>query len=533
MLLLAGMALVNLKLIFVEIIIIALVLFFVAFKYIERRKFETLSVKYKNNQQFLAGILKSFPDLIFCKDLDMKYVSCNDAFSKAFGVEIEDIIGKRGVDILSSNQEVDEVQKYDDYVLNTRESVNYFQQIFTHDGGCKIYDIIKAPLISEDGEFSGILGIGRDVTMQKHFQRAFSEKQFQLGAILEYMPFFTYMKDLEGNFVCCNRKVMDLFGKHPEELVNTSSYSLFPEDLVDILREEDARIIQTKETIRVERQIEAVSGMVWLEVDKAPILNDNDEVIGIVVVIKDIGSKKQIEEQKETFVATLIHDLKTPAIAQIKALEVILKGSLGTINGEQKDVLNQIYNSCNYAFNMISNLLTTYKYESGVKNMQYESLDFSALVSECCNEISYLMQEKEQRIIIKNNFVNKFISADRIEIKRVINNLISNAIFYSGKNAEIELSIAGEEENMSFEVKNCSKFIPQERLDKIFDKYFSSASDFRQIGTGLGLYLSKQIITAHNGDVFANSAEDGTNIFGFVLPVNANFSEQGVKELKF
>ena len=507
---------------------ICLILFFITLSritYIQGREVTKLALKYIDNEKILSEIFKAVPDLIFYKDCQLRYISFNDTFLKSCDLKKEEIIGKTDIDLLGK-EIAEEFIHYDMQVINTKEAVKYDQKINN-----KIYNLIKSPIFSEEGEMLGILGIARDITVQKYLEKAFNEKQSQLSAILENMPFFAYMKDINGNFVCGNKKVTEFFGKRPEDLVNLPVVSMFFEDYEEILKE-DKEIIETKMPIRSERIFTTIKGPIWMEVNKAPIFDENDEVIGIVVVTKDIELQKKIEQQKENFVATLSHDIRTPAIAQIRALDLILKGSLGEINQEQKEVIEQVHSSCSYILNMISTLLTTYKYEDGIKKMDYSDFNFETLVSDCCNEISYLIQEKQQKIIIKNNFGNQFVIADKLEIKRVITNLISNAISYSDDNSEIEIIINGDSDNLSFAVKNQGAYIPQKELDKLFSKFVSNASKFKKLGFGLGLYLVKQIIEAHRGEVFANSCKKEGNTFGFKIPLKLNVSQEYIESIE-
>lgn len=497
--------------------------------YLKGKEVTKLALKYNDSEQLLTEIFKSVPDLIFYKDCDLRYISCNDAFLDAICLKKEDVLGKSDFEVLEESV-AQEFAHYDMQVINTKEVVIYDQKI-DKDGEIKIYNLIKSPIFSIEGEVTGILGIARDITVQKKLQKAFNEKQSQLSAILENMPFFAYMKDINGNFVCGNKKVTEFFGKRPEDLVNLPVSNIFFDDY-DEISKEDKELIRIKEPLRNERILNTIKGSIWMEVHKAPIFDENGEVIGIVVVTKDIELQKKIEQQKENFVATLSHDIRTPAMAQIRALDVVLKGSLGEINEQQKEAIEQVRNSCSYIFNMISTLLTTYKYEDGIKKMEYDEFHFEALVSECCNEIAYLIEEKQQKIVIKNDYTNQVVNADKLEIKRVVTNLISNAISYSAENTEIEIIISGDSETLYFAVKNYSEYIPQKELDKLFSKFVSDASKFKKLGFGLGLYLVKQIIKTHNGEVFAKSCETEGNTFGFKIPVKANLAQKCIESIE-
>jgi len=227
--------------------------------------------------------------------------------------------------------------------------------------------------------------------------------------------------------------------------------------------------------------------------------------------------KKEIEDKKETFVATLTHDLKTPTLAQIKALELLYEGTFGELKKDQTEIIKQISNSCKYMLNMVSTLLSTYRYDEGIKNINCEEFDLIHLVNECKNELSCLAREKEQIILMKNNG-NSIIYADKLEIKRVIINLISNAISHSFEKTEIEIYIQNEDKKVVFLVNSFGNTISHEKLEKLFDKYVSTSKKNGQ--SGLGLYLTKQIVNIHNGEIIAQSDELNGNTFGFEIPLN-------------
>ncbi|MDD3419459.1 MAG: PAS domain-containing protein [Candidatus Gastranaerophilales bacterium] len=489
--------------------------------YLKGKEVTELAIKYIDLEKLLSGVFASVPDLIFYKDSNLDYVSCNDAFVEALKKPREEILGKKDFDLLPADIAQDGFET-DMQVLQTKEPISFDKKYCKDDINPRVYSFIKSPILSEEGDVIGILGIARDVTEQNLMQENIGYKESQLNAILETMPLYAYMKDIDGKFVIGNKKVLELFGKTLGEMIGVYSYKLYENfypEMNDIIDEEDKIVLRTKEPLSFERHLDTTKGKIWVELNKSPIINDESDVIGILVVIRDIECQKEVEKQKETFVATLTHDLKIPTIAQIKTLEILMNGALGPISELQKEAIEQIHNSCKYMFNMISTLLSTYRYEKGVKNMNYEQFDFVSLVSECSNEISCLAQDKEQVIVIKNKLNFAQVSADKLEIKRVITNLLSNAISYSFKNTEIEIIMENTDQEISCLIKNKSEIIPKEELDNLFGKYVSNASKYRQLGLGLGLYLSKQIIEAHQGSIFARSDAQIGNIFGFEIPI--------------
>ena len=231
------------------------------------------------------------------------------------------------------------------------------------------------------------------------------------------------------------------------------------------------------------------------------------------------NTDQEIQAQRDSFIATLGHDLKNPIIAQIKSLELLLDGSFGDISKEQKEILQMILDSCKYMNGMLSSLLATYRNYGGTVKLNFENFSFAELVNECVSEMLYVAKDKGVNINLHNNFDFKDIQADRVQIKRVVMNLLSNAIKYAFLNTEIELYIQCSQEKIGFEFINKSPYIPIEKQDTIFEQYVSYATTHKQNGVGLGLYASKKIIDAHCGEIFVKSYNDNRNSFGFRIPI--------------
>lgn len=498
--------------------LLALILLRIFFK--QCKKIKNMCSEYEVQKNIISDIFKYCPDLIFLKDKNSIYIDCNESFVKINGFyKKEDIIGKSDYELLKP-EDARHVVERDKEVFEKKLPVTYLKAIHTQNERINVGEIIKTPLIV-NGEVEGILGIVRDVTHREKLIKDIAEKQIQTNTLYDNLPFAALLKDTHGNVLTANKHLLDLLGikEFPSFPVKLSD--IVPEEIFKIAKEEDNIVINTKRVYTNEKEVEFKGKKYWAETLKAPVLNQNNEVINIIVIIKDITIHKEIEKQKETFVETLTHDLKTPTSAQIKALQLLLDEKFGEITPPQKEIMMQILNSCKYMHRMISTILSTYN-EEHLKVLSPESFNILELVEECVKEIAFLAEEKKQTIKIHSENKNMVVTADLLELKRVVINLISNAISYSLTGGEINISLKQSKNDFYFEVNSKSGLIAKEDIASLFEKYVTKGTKFRQVGTGLGLYLSKKIIEAHNGKMIANSDNEMGNTFGFEIPFDRN-----------
>ena len=364
----------------------------------------------------------------------------------------------------------------------------------------------------------------------KNLERKLIRQQSQLTAIINNCPFVVYLKSVDGKIILANEVTSELSSLDSEKLIGMCAYNLIADPTV--CKREDAELLKNKEIITGERYEKFANGKNhWVRIVRVPILDEKDNISSIVVIFRVIDDVKDLEDRKNSFIATLTHDLKTPTIAQIRALDLFLNEAFGAISEEQKLMLEQIKHSCQYMYDLIFTILDTYIYDNGLTKINPVKFNMQDLINETIRGLSNLLSERNQKLRINVDLVSSNIVADKLQLKRVIINLFSNAITHGFKNSEIEVFVGENDENMKFEIKNKSEYIAEGQMKEIFEKYkHKENSKSMKTSTGLGLYLSKQIIDAHNGKMYAHSDEDQNCVFGFEIPKNTSLIELNSKE---
>lgn len=236
-------------------------------------------------------------------------------------------------------------------------------------------------------------------------------------------------------------------------------------------------------------------------------------------ILKSQSLQEALEETKETFLAMVTHDLKTPINAEICALELLLKNNASKTDDFEHELICDMLSASKYMKNLVENLLLKYKSEKNQIILQLEPYPLEDIIKKCLEEIHYLTQDKGQQIIFKNKTRNSICNVDYLEIKRTINNLLTNANQYSVPNSTITIELKENEFNFLIEITNQSDKENSKNLKPdIFEKFVQYNKNTKTINTGLGLYICKKIIELHHGKIYYEPLSNNRNKFCFNLP---------------
>ena len=359
------------------------------------------------------------------------------------------------------------------------------------------------------------------------------EENVILNSLMENCLDIISIKDLNFNYKVCNRSFLKFFhffhetnvlGKNIQEVLSPESYEIVEKNLQSVL--------QTREPQTYTFKITDSSGEKIISELSTPVVEDG-EITGILSVAKDITNeenlklklvdkifelnltldkKNKLEAQKELFLTTLTHDLKNPVQAQLMSLKMLKSGTLGNLNSAQEEILDILLESSDYMEKMLYSILRTYKYDNGLIELDKKNCDIGKLTQTCMKEVEALAGDRG----IKINYEYKpiEITIDSEQIRRVISNLINNAINYAYKNSEIKINIKNDE-NIRFSISNFGFPIPESVQNHIFEKY-STGNNLK--GIGLGLYFSKKVIEAHGGIIELRTKGELSE-FSFCIPM--------------
>jgi PAS domain S-box-containing protein len=226
--------------------------------------------------------------------------------------------------------------------------------------------------------------------------------------------------------------------------------------------------------------------------------------IGDVIILRNITVFKELDFAKTNFIATVSHELKTP-ISSIKlSLQLLEKTETGTINEDQKQLIESIKDDSQRLLKITGELLELSQLETGNIKLNIEKSNAYEIINYATEAVKVQAEQKQIELVIETEQNLPDIKADSEKTAWVLINFLTNAITYSSENSKIIVKLKNENNQVIFQVIDTGKGIDNRYKTKVFDKYFQVPGSHKS-GTGLGLAISKEFIEAQNGTIGVES----------------------------
>ncbi|WP_017314583.1 hybrid sensor histidine kinase/response regulator [Mastigocladopsis repens] len=242
-----------------------------------------------------------------------------------------------------------------------------------------------------------------------------------------------------------------------------------------------------------------------------------------------IDEQQKMARQREDFVSRLTHDLRTPLVAADRMLHLFHQETFCAISPDMKQAIFAMIRSNQNLLEMVNNLLEVYRFEAGKKTLQAESCNIRQIIEEVVQELSPLAVEKDLTVNIDSSNLNQqdetagVVKGDRLELRRVMSNLIGNAIKFTdvgGVNIRICESVKPQGKAcLIIEVQDTGYGIAPEDQATIFERFRQGKN--KRAGSGLGLHLSSRIIESHKGNIEVFSELGQGSVFTIRVPKQA------------
>jgi len=226
---------------------------------------------------------------------------------------------------------------------------------------------------------------------------------------------------------------------------------------------------------------------------------------------------KELDRIKSDFVANVAHEFRTPLTIIKGNVDLVVKGGLGEVTSQQKEMLDGAKNVANRLARLVNDLLDISKIESGKMKLREDLININKIIEENLPGFTKMIKDRKQTLKKELAIDMPDIKADMDKITQVFVNLLSNAIKYSPEQGSIVVKSVNLENEIMVEVSDTGEGVSQENLDTIFDKFTRVTAEKKE-GTGLGLPIAKDIVVLHKGRMWVKSEIGKGSQFYFTLP---------------
>ena len=460
----------------------------------------------KRAEERLRLFMDSATDNFFLLDSKLNIVDVNLQALKEFNkLGINDVIGMNLVDL---DPTIKERGRYDQYM-----------EIIKTGKPLIVEDLVPNPKFGDKHFTMRVFKVGdglgmitTDITKVKD-----SEKKYKM--LVDNMEEGVLLEDTEGIITFCNPQLINMLGYSEEEILGKHwRFITTPEEIDKVLEETSKRpngISNAYETVIVSSD----GNHIPIINTATPIFSEIGTFQGVLSVIIDISEQKKLQQLQERFIGATSHELRTPV--------TVIKGYIDFLRkypNQPKKRVEQIYQTLNSNISrltrLIANVHTLTKVTQDVFKMSLSPTDLDEFVRNVQEQILILYPN---RSIVLNYVPHKNktpILIDYDSILQALNNLINNAIKNSPLESVVEVVISRSEKDVRFTVQDYGAGIPLETAFQLFQPFTHLDTQYTTKGAGLGLYIVKNIVLAHNGSIEVHSQELFGSSFTMTIPTS-------------
>ncbi|WP_406659739.1 PAS domain S-box protein [Methanolobus sp. ZRKC3] len=444
-------------------------------------------------------------------------------------------------------------------IINDFQAPNQLKKGYPN-GHIEIDKFMTIPIFEKD-TIVGVVGVGNKISDytqtdvlqltllmdsvwkvlgQKKAEQELRKREKLLSKIFETLPIGLWLTDEKGNILSGNPAGKRIWGAEPH--VGIEEYGMFKARFFPSMKELKAEDWALSHTIvdgaTIEKElleIDAFDGVSRIIQNySAPVIDDDGEMLGAIVVNNDITDLKHTEmnlmeaklaaeaasRTKSEFLATMSHELRTPLNAIIGYSNMLIDGDFGELNGKQERFAGHIATSGKHLLELINDILDISKTEAGKMELYYENFIVNEIMQNVMAIITPLAKKKSIALKLEIKPDTLTLNADRMKFKHILYNLGSNAVKFTPEGGNIRISAIQKEDIVEVSVADDGIGIAKEKQHKLFTPFYQvdSSDSRRYAGTGLGLALVKNFVELHAGHITFESEFGKGSTFTFSIP---------------
>lgn len=482
-----------------------------------------VEIALRESEEKFRSLVESLHEVIYEIDPSGRLVYVSPSIELFVGQGSEEVIGRHFQEFVQEEDVAGMMQSFRS-VLDGQGVENEYRVVAGNDESRWLRTSSKP--VFREGRVTGIRGVLSDVTKRKLAEQALRESEARWRSLVENAPHIVVTLDREGRILFINHleagatiSVDDVVGTHFTRYIT-------PEQRETAL--EAVRLaFDAGTSAHYEFATLGASGRrYWHETHVGPVFSDG-EVVAVMLLTSDVTERRQIEEIKDNLIRDVSHELRTPLAKMHMSLELMLEMIKQEVFDRQKVIRlgERTFSNVQRLLHIVETILDLSVLEAGVQPYQRDEIGLAELVEEVALYMEPLARAGgiDLRTAVPVDLPP--VVGDREQLFRVLTNLVDNAVKFSEEGV-VAVSAESRSGELEIVVSDCGQGILPENLDRVFDRFFQEKT--RHHGVGVGLTISKTIVEAHGGRIWAESPgrEQGAT-FRFTLPVEEESGRGG------
>lgn len=480
----------------------------------------------ERDERFKALIENSFDGVVLI-DATSKILYASPSVKRVLGYTPEELYGMRGFDLIYSEDRPYAMTKLAELVLNPSGTVTIEYRSLRKDGRRIWVEATGTNLLLEPSVNAVVVNF-HDITQSKASEEKLLQEKLTDEAMLGSIGDGVIATDEKGNITVINEVACESLGWERNEILHQSIVKAVP------MVSEDGKIIPLEErpmtkVLTLGKEMVTSQTTYYLRKDKSklpvyftvtPIVLGG-KTVGTIEVFRDITREKQVDRAKSEFVSIASHQLRTPLTIINWYLERLMKRSQ-SLTEKDKGYLEEVYHASKRMVDLINSLLNVSRLELGTFVVEPKMVDIFKIAEDVLQDFKPQVEKKSIRIEKKFHKGLSLISADPRLMTMIFQNLISNAIKYSKEGGKIDLQVSLDQQTLMIRVTDRGLGISKSEQAKVFSKLFraDNARAVEPEGTGLGLYIVKNVVAVSGGKITFNSEENKGTTFEVTFPMS-------------
>ena len=497
-------------------------------------------------RSFLRTLIDTLPDLIWLKDTQGVFLTCNKKFERLCGVPEQQITGKMDYDFVSKEL-ADSFREYDCVAIeNNGVSTNEEEVTFVSDGHRELLETTKVPMRDADGNVIGVLGIGHDITERKRAGREMSLLNFAMNNVHEA----AFLIDENARCLYANDEACRQLEYDREELLKLTISDIDPNFPAGCWPSH-WQDLKERRSLIFEGHHRTKSGCI-IPVEISANYIEYDDTGYNLALVRDITGRRRVEAElhrykdqledtvqrrtaelllardaaeaankaKSVFLANMSHELRTPLNAVLGFSSLMRREPGVTVSQREKlDIINR---SGEHLLTLINDVLEMAKIEAGRLQLEKAPFDLGSLVRGVADMMRLRAQEKGLTLIVDQcSSFPRFIEGDEARLRQILINLVGNAVKFTERGGvTVRLGTRqNDRQHLIMEIEDTGIGIGPEDQERLFQPFVQLTGPGEQKGTGLGLAITRQFVELMGGSIAVESTPGKGSVFRVDLPV--------------